>query len=214
MGEGPVTHPHQPPDSAAQVPGAKPKALSYRHPHVGWSSVGARQLEEAGATGLACRGAHSRLLTLSSLRSPGGPGVRSRSLWLVGRLFNGRIAVLWCVRGYGCRRAWPIVFSPTHGTRFLFRTLHAWPVLCWPACVWSVYGRVVFPAAVRLVPGCVSHLMVGLCVVGSIALQPARHSLMLSLLSSRLVLSFVVAVLSAVAVVLQPGCARRVVLVR
>ena len=89
VGEGPIAHPHQRPDSGAQGPGARPKALSCKHPHPGWFSVGVRRLEEARATGLACRGAHSRLLTRSSLRSPGGPGVRSRSSWLVGRSFNG-----------------------------------------------------------------------------------------------------------------------------
>ena len=30
--------------------------------------------------------------------------------------------------------------SPTHWTPFLFRPVHAWLVLCWPACVWSVYS--------------------------------------------------------------------------
>ena len=89
MGEGPVAHPHQPPDSGAQGPGAKPKALSCRRLHLGWFSVGVRRLAEARAKGLAYRGAHSRLLTRLSLRSPGGPGVGSRSLWLVGRRFNG-----------------------------------------------------------------------------------------------------------------------------
>ena len=170
MGEGPIAHPQQPPNSGAQGPGARPKALSCRHPQLGWFSVGVRRLEEASATGLACHGAHSRLLTLSSLRSPGGPGVQSRSLLLVGLLFNGRISALWCVRGYGRRQAWRIVLSPTHGTPFLLRPLHAWPVWCCPACVWSGYCRVVFSAAVWLVPRCVSRLVVGLCVVGSIAL--------------------------------------------
>ena len=75
--------------------------------------------------------------------------------------------------GYGCRRARRIMVSPTHGTPFPSRPLHAWLVWCWPACVRSVYCRVVFSAAVWLVHGCVSSLMVGLCVVGSIALQPA-----------------------------------------
>ena len=72
----------------AQGLGARPKALSCRHPHLGWFSVGVRQLEEARATVLACRGAHSHLLTRSSLPSPGEPGVRSRSLWPVGRLYG------------------------------------------------------------------------------------------------------------------------------
>ena len=92
MGEGPTAHPHQPPDSGAQGPGARPKAPSCRHPGLGWFSVGVRRLEEARATGLACRGAHSHLLTRSSLRSPGGPAVRSRSLWPVGRSY-GTVAV-------------------------------------------------------------------------------------------------------------------------
>ena len=74
MGEGPIAHPHQPLDSGAQGPGARPKALSCRHPHLGWFSVGVRRLEEARATGLTCRGTHSHLLTPSSLRSPGGRG--------------------------------------------------------------------------------------------------------------------------------------------
>ena len=91
MGEGLIAHPHQPPDSGAQGPGARPKALSCRHPHLGWFSVGVRRLEEARATGLACHGAHSRLLTRSSLRSPGGPGARGRSLRSVGRSFKGSV---------------------------------------------------------------------------------------------------------------------------
>ena len=172
MGEGPIAHPHQPPDSGAQGPGARPNALSCRHPHLGWFSVGVRRLEEAPATGLACRGEHSRLLIWSGLRSRGGPGVRSRSLWLVGRLCNGRISALWCVRSYGRRRAWRIILSPTHGTTLPFRPLHAWLVWCWPACVRSVHCRVVLAAAVRLVPGCVSRLMVGLCAAASSAVQP------------------------------------------
>ena len=103
----------------------------------------------------------------------GGPGVWSRSLWLVGWSFNGGISALWCVPGYGRRRAWSIMVLPTHGTPFPFGPLHVRLVWCWPACVRSVQCRVVFSAAVWLVPGCVSRLMVGLCVVGSIALQRA-----------------------------------------
>ena len=132
------------PDSGAQGPGARPKALSCRHPHLGWGSVGVRRLEEARATGLACRGAHSRLLTRSSLRSPGGPGVRSRSLWLVGRSLNHRISAMLYVSGYGRRRAWRIMVSPTHGTLFPFRPLHAWLVWCCPACVQSVHCHFFF----------------------------------------------------------------------
>ena len=72
-------------------PGAGSQAIGpvLQAPPPALVSVGVRRLEEARATGLACRGAHSRLLTRSSLRSPGGPRVRSRSLWSVGRLFNG-----------------------------------------------------------------------------------------------------------------------------
>ena len=172
MGQGRIAHPQQPPDSGAQGPGAKPKALSCRHPDLGWFSVGVTRLEEARAMGLACRGAYSRLLTRLSLRSLGGPGVRNWSLWLVGWLLNGRISALWCVCGYGHRRAWRIMVSSTHGTPFPFRPMHAWLVWYWPACVRSVYCGVVFSAAVWLVPGCVSRLMVGLCVLGSFALQP------------------------------------------
>ena len=58
-------------------------------------------------------------------------------------------------------------------TPFPFRPMHAWPVWCWPACVWSVYGHVVAPAVVLLVRGRGSRLMVGLCGVGSWALQRA-----------------------------------------
>ena len=95
--------------------------------------------------GLACRDAYSRLLTWSSLRSPGVPGVGSSSLRLVGRLHNGRVAALCCVRGYGRRRAWRTMLSPTHGMPFPFRLLHARLVWCWPACVWSVYCQLVHP---------------------------------------------------------------------
>ena len=118
MEEGPIAHPHQPPDSGAQGPGARPKALSCRHPHLGWFSVGGRRLEEARATGLACPGAHSRLLTRLSLRSPGGPGVRGRSLrsvgllmvrrsllMLVGRLRDGRVTFLFVGMVVGGRGA-------------------------------------------------------------------------------------------------------------
>ena len=49
---------------------------------------------------------------------------------------------------------------------------------------------------------------------GRLRCSPRLCSRMLSLLSSRLVLRFVVAGLSDVAVVVRPGCARRIVLVR
>ena len=99
--------------------------------------------------------------------------VRSSSLRLVGRLYNGIVAALCCIRGYGCWRAWRIMVSPTHETVFPSGPLHAWLVWCWSACVQSVNCWVVFSAAVWLVHGCVSRLMFGVCVLGSIALQPA-----------------------------------------
>ena len=164
--------------------GSQAKALSCRHPHVGWFSVGVRRLEEARATRLACRGAHSRLLTRSNLRSPGGLGVRSRSSWLVGRLSNGSLysghvgwSVAWrqshgFVRGHGHRQAWRTTVSPTRWKPLPFRPVHAWPVWCWPACVWSVYGQVAAAAAVWSVRGCPGRLMVGLVCVGFVALLP------------------------------------------
>ena len=151
-------------------PGAGPEALSWRNPHLGWFSVGVRRLEEARATGLACRDAYSRLLTPSSLRSPGGPGVCSRLLSLVGWFCDGRVAVFCPARGYGRRRAWRTMMSPTRAAQFPFRPLHARLARCWPACVWSVYGPVVISAAVWLVHGSVSRLMVGLFVVWSFLL--------------------------------------------
>ena len=48
--------------------------LSPGNPHLGWFSVGVRRLEEARATGHACRDACSGLLTQTSLRSSGGAG--------------------------------------------------------------------------------------------------------------------------------------------
>ena len=92
---------------------------------------------------------------------------------LVGRVRNGRVAVFCCVLGYGGRRAWCTTVSPTCWAPFPFRPMHAWLVWCWPACAWSVYGHVVAAAAVLLVHGCRSRLMVGLFGVGSLALQRA-----------------------------------------
>ena len=66
--------------------------------------------------------------------------------------------------------SWP---SPTHGTPFPIRPLHAWLVWCCPACLLSVQCLVFFSAAVWLVNGSMSRLMVGLCGVVLIALQPA-----------------------------------------
>ena len=166
--------------------------------------------------GLACRGAYSRLLTRSSLRSPGGPGVRIRSLLLVGRLFNCRISALWCVRGYDCRQRWRIMVSLTHGTHgsFPFRPLNAWLVWCWPACVRSVYCRVVFLQQFGWSLDLSAALWSACASWGQLPCRPRRCSRMLSVLSSRLVLRFVVAGLSDLAVVLRPGRARRIVLFR
>ena len=109
---------------------------------------------------------------------------------------------------------------PPHGTPFLFRTLHAWPVGCWPACVWSVYCRVLAAAAVWLVHGCVSRLMVGLFVVGSFLLLPALSRpwlnwvLRVKARASRRGLGLFSAGMSDAAFfVLRPGCSRRVVFV-
>ena len=74
------------------------------------------------------------------------------------------------VRGYGRRRAWRTTVSPTRWTSFPLRPVHGWPVRCWPACVWSVYGQVAAAAAVWLVLGCLGRLMVGLVCVHSVAL--------------------------------------------
>ena len=76
-----------------------------------------------------------------------------------------------CVRGYGGRQAWRTTVSPTRWTPFPFRPMHAWLVWCCLACVSSVYDHVVAAAAVLLVHGCLSHLMVGLFGVGSLTLQ-------------------------------------------
>ena len=117
--------------------------------------------------------AYSRLLSRWSFCSPGGPGVQSSSLQLVGRLYNGRLAALCCVCGYGRWWAWRTIVSPTRGTPFPFQPLHAQLVRCLPACGWSVYGRVVASATVSLVHGSVGSHMVGLFAVGFFVLQPA-----------------------------------------
>ena len=156
-----------------QGPGARGgvRGLVLQAPHLGWFSVGLRRLEEARARGFACCVACSRLLTRSILRSLGGPGVRSRSASLVGQLYNGRVAVARRVPWHGCRRPWCTMVPPTRGTPVPFRPLHARPVWRWPACLWSVSGQVVVSAAVWLVLGCVSRLIVGLFAVGSFSLQ-------------------------------------------
>ena len=139
---------------------------------------------------------------------------------VVGPVRDGRIVVFCCVRGYGGRRARRSMLSPAHGTPFPFRPLHSWPVGCWPACVWPVYGRVVAAAAVWLVHGCVSRLMVGLFVVGSFLLLPAllhpglNWVLRVKACASRRGLGLVVAGMSdAGFFVLRLGCSRRVVFV-
>ena len=82
----------------------------------------------------ASRDVYSRLMTLSSLSTPVGPGVRSSSCTFIGRLHNATVAVFCCVRGYGCRRPWRTMVSPTRWTPFLFGPLHALVVWCLPAC--------------------------------------------------------------------------------
>ena len=72
------------------------------------------------ATGLTCSDAYSRLLTWSRLHSPGGPGVRSRLLLLVGPLYSGRGVVCCCVCGCGNQRAWRTMVSPILRTPFPF----------------------------------------------------------------------------------------------
>ena len=125
------------------------------------------------------------------------------------------------VRGYGRRRAWRTMVSPTRGTPLPFVPLHAWRVRCWPACVWSVYGRVVAAAAVWLVHGCVSSIMVGLFVVWSFLLLRAlsrfglNWGIRVKARASRRGLGLVVAGISDAGFgVLRPGCSRRVVFVR
>ena len=97
----------------------KPQTSNLK-PHLGWFSVGVKQFEEARATGLACHGAYSRLLTRWSLRSPGGPEVRSRSLSSVGGLYSGRAVVCYCVCGCGRRRGWRTMVLLTLVTPFRF----------------------------------------------------------------------------------------------
>ena len=76
------------------------------------------------------------------------------------------------VLGHGRRRARRTTVSPTLRTPFPFRPVHAWLVWCWPACVWSVYGKVVAAAAVLLVCSRLGRTMAGLVCVGFIALLP------------------------------------------
>ena len=60
---------------------------------------------------------------------------------LVGRVRNGRVAVLRRIPRHGRRRAWCTTVLPSRWTLFLFRPMHAWLVWCWPACVRSAYGH-------------------------------------------------------------------------
>ena len=78
-----------------------------------------------------------------------------------------------CVRGHGGRRAWLTAVSPACWTPLSYRPMHVRPVWCWPACVRSVYGHIVFAVVVLLVCGRVSRLWVGLFGVGSLSLQRA-----------------------------------------
>ena len=78
-----------------------------------------------------------------------------------------------CVCGHGGRRARLATVSPARWTLFSYRPMHVRPVWCWPACVPSVYGHVVFAVAVLLVCGRVSRLLVGSFGVGSLSLQRA-----------------------------------------
>ena len=78
-----------------------------------------------------------------------------------------------CDCGYGGRWAWCTTVSPTRWVPFPFAPMPALLVWCSPACAWSVNGHVVAAAAVLLVNGCLSRLMVGLFGVGSLALQQA-----------------------------------------
>ena len=80
------------------------------------------------------------------------------------------------VGGHGRRRAWRTTVSPTRWTPFPLRLVHAWPVRCWPACMWSVYRQVAAAAAVWLVRGCLGGPMVGLVCVRSVALLPVVAS--------------------------------------
>ena len=80
------------------------------------------------------------------------------------------------VRGYGRREAWHTTVSPTRWTPLPLRPVHAWPVRCLLAGVWSVYGQVAAAAAVWLVRGCLGRLMVSLVCVGSVALLPVVAS--------------------------------------
>ena len=142
-------------------------------PTMGLLSVGVGRLEEASAMGLACRDVYSRLLTRSSLRSPGGPGVCSRLLLLVGRFYNGSAVVCCCFCGCGPQPARRTMVSPTLRTPFPFLTLACLAVQVLAGCVWSVCGRGVGSVVVWSVPGGASHHVAGWFAVGLVVLLPA-----------------------------------------
>ena len=210
LGEGLIPHPHQPLDSGALGPGARPKALSCRQPHLGLFSVSVRRFEERRATGHACRGAHSRLLTRSSLRSPGGPGVRSRSLWLVGRSFNCRISALGMVAG-GRGASW---CPQPMGRRFRFNPcMPGWFSVGRLACRLFTVGSF-FLQQFGWYPGVSAALWSAGASRGRLRCSPRWCSRVLSWLSSWLVRRFVVSGPPDVAVRVRRGHARRVVFVR
>ena len=213
MGEGPIAHPHQPPESGAQGRGARPKALSCRHPHLGWFSVGVRKIEETGATGLACRGAHSRRLTRSGLRSPGGRRVRSRSLWLGGRSFNGRISACCAFVGMVAGRRGASWCREPMKRRSRFNVcMPGWFGVGRLACGLFIIGSFLLQQF-GWYPAVSAALWSAFASRGRMRCSPCRCSAVLSWLSSRLVRRFVVSGLWDVAVVVLPGLARRVVLV-
>ena len=78
-----------------------------------------------------------------------------------------------CVRGHGGWWAWLATVWAACWTSFSYRPMHIPPVWCWPACVRSVYGRVVSVVAVLLVCARFSGLLVGSFSVGSLSLQQA-----------------------------------------
>ena len=63
--------------------------------------------------------------------------------------------------------------SPARWMLLPYWFMHARPVRCWPACVRSVWGHLVFAVAVLLVCGRVSRLLVGSFGFGSLSLQRA-----------------------------------------
>ena len=128
---------------------------------------------------------------------------------LVSRLYVA--SVLWCARGYGRRRALRIMVLRTHGTPSRLDP-------CMPG--WFDVGRLFIVGSSLLQQFdwyvvVLAALWSACASWGQLRCSPRRGSRMLSLLSSRLLPRFVAAGLSNVAViVLRPGHARRIVLVR